>query len=140
MSEVADLKGGRGDPAIDLALVRRANLASLFASSSTLICCALPALFVSLGAGAALAGIVSNVPQLIWVSEHKPLVFGTAAALLALAGLMQWRARFLPCPADPALATACTRARKNSLRVYLVSVGIFAVGAWFAFAAPLLAS
>lgn len=131
MTEAADLKG-------DLALARRANLASLFASTSTLICCALPALFVSLGAGAALAGIVSNVPQLIWVSENKPLVFGIAAVLLVLAGIMQWRARYMPCPADPALAAACARARKNSLRVYLVSVGIFAIGAWFAFAAPLL--
>lgn len=131
MTEAADLKG-------DFALARRANLASLFASTSTLICCALPALFVSLGAGAALAGIVSNVPQLIWVSENKPLVFSIAAVLLALAGIMQWRARYMPCPADPALAAACARARKNSLRVYLVSVGIFAIGAWFAFAAPLL--
>jgi len=30
---------------------------SLFTASGTLICCALPALFVTIGAGAALAGL-----------------------------------------------------------------------------------
>ena len=41
-------------------------LTSLFTSFSTLICCALPALLVSIGAGATLAGIISNFPQLIF--------------------------------------------------------------------------
>ena len=44
---------------------------SLFASSSTLVCCALPALLVAVGAGAALSSLVSAVPQLVWLSEHK---------------------------------------------------------------------
>lgn len=118
------------------ASARRANWLSLFTSASTLLCCALPALLVSLGAGAALAGLVSNVPQLIWISEHKPLVFGLAGAMLAIAGAMQWRARRAACPADPALAAACTRARHTSLRVYWLSVLIFATGVWFAFVAP----
>jgi hypothetical protein len=94
---------------------------------------------VSLGAGAALAGLVSNVPQLIWISEHKPLVFGLAGGMLVLSGALQWRARVMPCPADPALAAACISARRNSLRVYLISLAIFLIGAWFAFVAPLLA-
>ena len=38
---------------------------ALFTSFGTLICFALPALFVALGMGAAVAGIVSAVPQLI---------------------------------------------------------------------------
>lgn len=126
------------DPAANLDGVKSASWVSLFASASTLICCALPALFVSLGAGAALAGLVSNVPQLIWVSENKALVFGLAGALLLVSGLLQWRARNMPCPADPALAEACTRARRNSLRVYWFSLAIFLIGAWFAFVAPLL--
>lgn len=137
MSEVVELETGVPELS-GFNIVRRTNVASLFASTSTLICCALPALFVSLGAGAALAGLVSTVPQLIWVSEHKPLVFGTAGAMLAIAGFMQWRARNMPCPADPALAVACAQARKNSLWIYYLSVLIFAIGAWFAFIAPLL--
>ena len=93
---------------------------------------------VALGAGAALAGLVSAVPQLVWLSEHKETVFAAAALMLTTAGYMQWRARSLPCPADPALAAACLRTRKTSLRVYVASVAIFATGGFFAFIAPLL--
>ena len=126
------------DVTVPLSNAKRANWVSLFASTSTLLCCALPALLVSIGAGAALSSLVSNVPQLIWVSEHKPLVFGLAGAMLLLAGGMQWRARNAPCPADPGLAAVCTQTRKTSLRVYYVSVVIYAVGVWFAFVVPYL--
>ena len=42
-----------------------------FGSMSTLICCVLPSLLVSLGLGAVMAGLASNVPGLVWISEHK---------------------------------------------------------------------
>ena len=112
---------------------------SLFASSGTLVCCALPALLVALGAGAALSSLVIAVPQLVWVSEHKGAVFGVAGLMLAAAGAVQWRNRTAPCPIDPALRDACLRTRRLSLRVYLLSLALFAVGGWFAFAAPWLA-
>lgn len=112
------------------------NWLVLFTSSATLICCAIPALLVSLGLGAVLIGLVSNIPQLIWISEHKPLVFGIAGVLLVLAGLMQWQSSKLPCPPDKALAKACVSARNWSNMIYGVSLIIFAVGAWFAFVAP----
>lgn len=114
-------------------------LFSILTSSSTLICCALPALLVALGAGATLAGLVSAVPQLVWLSAHKALVFGGAGAMLAIAGALQYRARFAPCPADPQLAAACMRTRRVSLGVYLFSLAIYAVGVVFAFVLPLLA-
>ena len=117
---------------------KAASLLSLFASGSTLVCCALPALLVGLGAGAALSSLVSAVPQLVWLSEHKAEVFFAASVMLAFAGFMQWRARTLPCPVDPALAAACTRARKMSLWIYLVSLAIYLIGGFFAFVAPLL--
>lgn len=113
-------------------------LLSIFTSSSTLICCALPALLVTLGAGATLAGLVSAVPQLIWLSLHKGLVFGLAGLMLAAAGALQYRARFAPCPADPRLAAACARTRRISLGVYGLSLAIYAVGVVFAFLLPLL--
>jgi ribose/xylose/arabinose/galactoside ABC-type transport system permease subunit len=116
-----------------------AALAALFASTGTLVCCALPALLVALGAGAALSSLVSAVPQLVWVSEHKDLVFTFAAVMLATAGALQWLNRSAPCPTDPALRNACLRTRSLSRRVYVASVALFAIGAWFAFAAPWLA-
>lgn len=117
---------------------RAASALSLFTSSGTLICCALPALFVAIGAGAALSGLVSAVPQIVWLSAHKALVFGIAGLMLLAAGGLQWRARNAPCPIDPQLARACARARKWSTWTYVVSVSIFLVGAFFAFVAPLL--
>jgi hypothetical protein len=114
------------------------SLLSLLTSTSTLVCCAIPALLVALGAGAALSSLVSVFPQIVWLSEHKSLVFGVATLAMVLAGVMQWRARYLPCPTDPALREICLKTRRNSLVIYWMSLGILAVGAWFAFVAPLL--
>ncbi|MBS7806364.1 hypothetical protein KIH26_01990 [Variovorax sp. PCZ-1] len=114
------------------------SVLSLFASSSTLICCALPALLVALGAGAALSGLVGAFPQIVWLSEHKVSLFIFAGLMLAASGGLQWVNRNAPCPIDPALRDACLRTRKVSLRVYWVSVGIYLVGGFFAFVLPLL--
>ena len=113
-----------------------APLLSLFTSAGTLICCALPALMVSLGMGAALAGLLSDFPQIVWLSQHKTAVFGAAAFMIALAGVMMWQARRLPCPADPQKAKACARLRKISWAIYGFSVLAFATGVFFAFIAP----
>jgi predicted small integral membrane protein len=94
---------------------------------------------ISLGAGAALAGLVSAVPQLVWLSKHKALVFGIAAALLAIAGVAIWQARRLPCPADPKLAHACIRLRRLSAVLYVIALLAFSLGFIFAFALPWLA-
>lgn len=87
---------------------------SLFTSFGTLICCALPALLVALGAGAVLAGLVAHVPQLIWLSEHKTALFAVAGAILALVGLVRYATRNAPCPVDPAMAKACAQAPKRA--------------------------
>lgn len=122
----------------DLKPTHRAALMSLFTSAGTLICCALPALLVAIGAGAALSSLIATVPQLVWFSEHKIAIFITAGIMLVISGALQWRSRRLPCPADPAQARACTQLRRKSLALYFLSVGIFAIGAFFAFLAPLV--
>jgi len=113
-------------------------MGTLLASSATLVCCVLPAVLVSLGAGAALVGLVSTFPQLVWLSEHKAWVFGGAALLLAASGVMLWRARSLPCPIDAGAARACMRLRRISAAIYLVAVVGFSTGALFAFVLPVL--
>jgi hypothetical protein len=123
-------------------LQRNAALAftALLASSGTLVCCVLPALMVALGAGATLAGVLTAVPQLIWLSEHKVAVFALAAAALAVAGISIWRARRMPCPADPLAAAACMRLRRYSTVLYALALFAFSVGATFAFILPALSS
>lgn len=114
--------------------------AALFASLTTLICCALPAALVALGMGAVMAGLVTAVPGIVWFSANKPLVFGVAGALLLASGAWMWRARSMPCPTDPVQARACMRLRAVSWWIWGISVALFAVGAFFAFfAAGLLA-
>jgi len=114
------------------------TLLSLFTSTGTLLCCALPALLVALGAGAALSTLVAVVPGLVWVSEYKEVLFGVAGVMLVASGWLQWRARFAPCPIDPAQQDVCLRTRQISARVYVASVLMCAIGGWFAFVQPLL--
>jgi hypothetical protein len=127
---------------VDPALTRTAGLAAgaLLASSATLLCCVLPAVLVALGAGAALAGLVTAVPQLVWLSEHKPLVFGVAAAFLALSGVALWYGRSLPCPSDPDAAQSCRRVRRMSAVLYGVALACFTLSVIFVFLLPLVAS
>jgi hypothetical protein len=115
------------------------SVLSLFASSSTLVCCALPALLVALGAGAALSSLVSVFPQVVWLSEHKVGLFTFAGLAMVASGSLQWRNRYAPCPTDPALRRSCLKTRKTSLRVYGLSVAVYLVGGWFAFVQPWLA-
>lgn len=108
---------------------------SLFASVGTLVCCALPALFVTLGAGAALAGVVSAAPWLATLSKYKAWTFGISGAMIIVAGLMRFQSRNAPCSADPAQAKACENLRKISAWMYRGSVAVWCVGFFFAFAA-----
>jgi len=123
-----------------LVKTKHISLLTLFSSGGTLICCALPALLVSLGAGAVMASVVSSVPQIVWFSEHKLGVFIFAGIMLSISGLLQWQARSLPCPSDKALAELCNKTRVNSLRVYVFSVCVFLIGGFMAFIAPWLIS
>jgi hypothetical protein len=111
---------------------------ALLASSATLVCCVLPAVLVALGAGAALAGLVTTFPRLIYLSEHKAWVFGVAGILLSISGLNLWIGRHAPCPSDPALARSCQCLRRLSTRIYLIAALGFALGTFFAFVLPWL--
>ncbi len=108
---------------------------ALFGSFSTLFCCVLPALFISLGAGATLIGLLSAVPQLIWISEHKHGLFIFSAVMLTISGISRYATRNAPCPADPRKAKACKRTRRISFFVFCFSVAMYLTGFFFAFVA-----
>jgi len=111
-------------------------LISLFSSFGTLICCALPALLVSLGAGAVLAGVITNFPQLIFLSKYKIYVFSIAGVLITLSGYILRINRNAPCPIDPIEANMCAKLRVISKYIYVLSLIIFFIGLFFAFIAP----
>jgi hypothetical protein len=108
---------------------------TLFSSIGTVVCCALPALFVSIGAGAVMASVVSAIPQLVWISEHKIPLFVFAGLMLCLSLFATYWNRRMPCPSDAALAKSCLRVRRVSLGVFIISLTIYAIGFYFAFLA-----
>ena len=111
-------------------------LISLFSSFATLTCCALPALLVSLGAGAVLAGLITNFPQLIFLSKYKIYVFSIAGLIITISGYILWLNRNAPCPIEPMAAKLCNKLRKLSIYIYFFSLIIFLTGLFFAFVAP----
>ena len=121
----------------DVSLWRQTFLPSLslFTSMGTLLCCAMPALLVTLGMGASLAGFVGAVPWITVTSDYKATVFTVAGVLIVLATVMQWRARHAPCPADPARAKACSRLRKVSWIILAIAAFSYVTGFFFAFIA-----
>jgi hypothetical protein len=108
---------------------------ALIGSFGTLLCCALPAALVSLGAGAAVASLVTNVPQLVWLSEHKIQLFLFAAAMLVISGVTTYLNRRAPCPVDPVQARSCRRMRRFAAGIFFTSLALYAIGFYFAFPA-----
>jgi hypothetical protein len=113
---------------------------ALLGSLGTLVCCALPAVLVSVGAGAAMASLVTNVPQLVWLSEHKIPLFVFAGSMLVVSGVTTYHNRRAPCPVDPVQAKSCQRLRRFAATVFFAALGLYAIGFYFAFVASRLAN
>ncbi len=107
---------------------------ALFASTGTLICCALPILLVSLGMGAAVAAMTSAFPFLITLSQHKDLVFLLSGLLLAACGWSLYRPGHV-CPAERAGGASCRRLRTWNRRVFWAALVLWNTGFFAAFLA-----
>ena len=106
---------------------------ALFGSASTLLCCALPALLISIGAGAVMAGLTSAIPGIMWLSAHKNVLFMLAGAVMSASTLLWWQQRSAPCPVDPVKAAACARLRKINAWLLSISWVAFGCGLFFAY-------
>lgn len=104
----------------------------LFASTGTLICCALPMVLVTLGLGTAVASLASSFPILITLSQHKAWIFAGSGIVLALAGWLMYRPGRV-CSTEPALAALCERLQKWNRRVYWFAVAVWGVGFFAAY-------
>ena len=115
---------------------------ALFTSLSTLVCCTLPVVLITLGMGAALVSVNEAVPGLSRLSAalypHKIAVFAGALAMLGVAVGVRLATRNSPCPADPALAKACGRLRRLGGWALGLGFAVWAVGAFSTFVAPRL--
>ena len=110
---------------------------SLFTSLSTLLCCALPSLFVLFGLGATVASLLSQAPWLVLMSHHKHWVFLIAGLLITANFAYMYtvapklQAKNGSCdPNDPA---ACQTARRFSRIVLWCSAVLYLIGCFTAY-------
>jgi len=112
--------------------MRRSSLLSyfsLFTSLGTLLCCALPSLFVLFGLGASVASMLSFLPWLVTLSRHKQWTFAVSGLLIVLGFVnMYVVAPQLKANTCEPGNTACNDASKMSKVVLWVSSAIYAVG------------
>jgi hypothetical protein len=110
---------------------------SLFSSVGTLLCCALPSLFVLFGLGATVASVLSEAPWLVTMSHHKNWVFSVAGLLISgnfiyvygIAPALQ--ARRGAC--DPMDRSACQTASRFSRIVLACSAVLYLLGVFSAY-------
>ncbi len=107
---------------------------TLFSTSGTLICCALPIILVTLGLGATVASLTSTLPFLIVLSKHKLWVFVFSGVMLTVSGWVIYRSN-QSCPVDPQQAKICISAKIWNKRIYWLSVIIWSIGFIAAFVA-----
>lgn len=115
---------------------------SLFSSVGTLLCCALPALLVLFGLGAAVAATMSAAPWLATLSRQKAWLFAVSAILIA--ENIYYVYRLAPrlavsrgaCPPDEADACAVTSGFSRAM--LWVSVSVYAIGFVVAYVLPLV--
>ncbi|NQZ53919.1 MAG: hypothetical protein HRT93_06670 [Piscirickettsiaceae bacterium] len=103
---------------------------TLFITSGTLLCCALPILLVSLGFGAVVASLNYNIPGLLFLAEHKFWTLSLSATLLLFLAWVIWRPNQI-CPTDSKLAAHCQTTKRWNQRVFWLSAIIWCVGFFF---------
>ena len=94
---------------------------TFWASTSTLICCVLPAIVVSIAGGATMISIISTFPFIVTLSQYKDLLFIISGILIGLSYL-GIRKRKIEC-------INVTHSRKW----WKVSLGIWLFGVGFAY-------
>lgn len=103
---------------------------TLFVTSGTLLCCALPILLVMLGFGAVVASLNVHIPGLVFLAEHQLWTLGFSAILLLFLAWIIWRPN-QACPSDLDLALHCQQAKQWNKRIFWLSIIIWIIGFFF---------
>ena len=112
---------------------------SLFTSVGTLLCCALPALLVTLGLGAVVVAGVSAFPWLVPLTRNKEWLFLTAAVLIGLNFFLVYRSKPQTACDVEGGGDGCRVAGGWNRVVLWLSAGVYAIGLFMAYAAlPLM--
>jgi len=103
---------------------------TLFFTTTTLVCCALPIVLVSLGLGALMASLNMQFTGLIFIAEYKYWTLLWSATLLGLLAWFIWRPG-QACPSNPQLAKACQQSKRWNIFMFKVSLLIWLTGFFF---------
>ncbi len=99
----------------------------LFASLTTLICCALPIFLVLVGLGALSAALFANLPFLIFFAQHESWLFTLSGSLIVVAAWILYRPERV-CSPDQDLARQCAIAKRWNKRLLWGSGVVWIVG------------
>lgn len=106
---------------------------SLFTSTGTLLCCALPSAIAAIAGGSAVVSFISTFPWLVPLSQHKGWIFLMAGVMLLISGVLVYRPKGrVACSITG--GEGCEVAGRFTKVTFWVSAGIFAVGVFFAYA------
>lgn len=111
----------------------------LFTSVSTILCCALPIILVTLGIGAVFANLTASLPFITWLAERSLYLFTIATNLLLIGGYFIF-IKPQTCPADKKLAEICNKTKKFNKIVWWMSIIILAISFFFKYILILLIS
>jgi hypothetical protein len=70
------------------------------------------------------------------LSQYKIEISLAAFAMIVIAGYINYKTYYMPCPADPELGRMCMQTRKRSRVLYYFSVAIFIFATIFTYVAP----
>ena len=106
---------------------------SLFGSTTTLLCCALPATLSIVAGGAAVGSLISVFPWLIPISKHHNWIFLIAGILLLINGIFVIKPKGkVACSITG--GKGCEVAGSFSKWMFWFSVILYSIGAFFAYA------
>lgn len=111
---------------------RLMSFLSLFTSTGTLLCCALPAAIAAVAGGAAVGTLITAFPWLIPLSEHKGWIFLVAGLNIVFSGILTFRSRRKVACATTG-GEGCEVAGRFTRAVFWFSVVIYGTGAFFAY-------
>ncbi|GIX08133.1 MAG: hypothetical protein KatS3mg115_2536 [Candidatus Poribacteria bacterium] len=113
--------------------VRVMAFLSLFTSTGTLLCCALPALLGAIAGGAAVSSFISAVPWVVPLSRYKAWLFLVAGLLLAVEAVLLFRPRSrIACAVNG--GEACEVTGQWTRWLFWSAVLIYGIGFAFAYA------
>ena len=105
---------------------------SLFGSTTTLLCCALPATLSIIAGGAAVGSLISVFPWLIPISKHHNWIFLIAGILLLINGIFVIKPKGkVACSITG--GKGCEVAGSFSKWMFWISIILYSIGVFFAY-------